>query len=185
MFKKNKKSLREYFLKKRNLIGDLEIQNRKINKNLIDYFSNFKGKNIAGYLPIRNEVDILISLTYLSKNNLVCVPVIIKKNESLKFGVWEEKMKLVEGIYKILIPSRLSFITPEILLIPLVAFDRKKNRLGYGGGFYDKTIESLKKKQSQILLIGIGFDEQECKQLPIESYDQPLDLVITQSRIIK
>lgn len=184
MFKKDKKSLRTYFLKKRNLIIDLEIQNGKINNNILDYFSSFKGKKIAGYLSIRNEVDILASLTCLSKKNLVCLPVIIKKNKSLKFGIWEEKTKLVEGIYKTLIPSRLNFITPEIILIPLVAFDRKKNRLGYGGGFYDKTIEFLKKK-NKILLIGIGFDEQEYKQLPVDSFDQPLDLVITQSRILK
>ena len=94
------------------------------------------------------------------------------------------KTKLVSGRYKIPTPQNDNFLLPSVLLVPLVGFDVNKNRIGYGGGFYDRTINFLKKEKN-ILSIGIGFDEQEFKNIPVEKNDMKLDMIITQTRIIE
>jgi 5-formyltetrahydrofolate cyclo-ligase len=74
-------------------------------------------------------------------------------------------------------------MVPRVLIVPLVAFDSNKNRLGYGGGYYDRTISFLEKK-GEVFKIGVGFDEQEVKNLPFYQYDKKLDVVVTPSRLI-
>ena len=89
----------------------------------------------------------------------------------------------MKGKYNIMVPDNENFLIPRILIIPLVGFDLKKNRIGYGGGYYDRTIEFYEKTDS-IFKIGIAFDEQETKNLPIEKYDKKLDIIITPSRLV-
>jgi len=76
------------------------------------------------------------------------------------------------------------FFEPEILVVPLVAFDARGGRLGYGGGFYDRTLELLRSKRAT-LAIGFAFDAQEADELPLEPTDQPLDMMVTESRILQ
>ena len=76
------------------------------------------------------------------------------------------------------------FFEPEILIVPLVAFDVRGGRLGYGGGFYDRTLERLRAKRPT-LAIGFAFDAQEAQDLPLEPTDQPLDMLITESRVLQ
>ena len=77
-----------------------------------------------------------------------------------------------------------TFIEPSLLLIPLIAFDLKKNRIGYGGGYYDRTISFLEKKRN-IITIGVAFDEQQIEKVPTMQYDKKLNYIITQTRIIE
>ena len=91
---------------------------------------------------------------------------------------------MVNGKFDIMEPSNNKYIEPNILIVPLVAFDPKKNRLGYGGGFYDRTIAYLEKLK-KISTIGVAFEEQKINNIPLEKFDRSLDLVITQAGIIK
>jgi len=75
-------------------------------------------------------------------------------------------------------------VNPDILLVPLVAFDKNLNRLGYGAGYYDRLIESLKKKK-KIITIGLAFDFQEYYSIPTSKYDQQLDYIVTNKNILK
>ena len=92
-------------------------------------------------------------------------------------------MALVEGAFKAAIPADPIWMVPQIVIVPLVAFDARGGRLGYGGGFYDRTLEGLRNKRAT-LAIGFAFDVQEAAGLPLEPTDQPLDMVVTESRVL-
>jgi 5-formyltetrahydrofolate cyclo-ligase len=93
-------------------------------------------------------------------------------------------MEMVAGAFKVAIPAFIEWMVPEIILVPLVAWDKEGGRLGYGGGFYDRTIEGLRAR-GPILAIGFAFNAQEDLNLPLEPTDQNLDMVITEDRILK
>ena len=80
-------------------------------------------------------------------------------------------------------PSIKFYATPKILIVPMLAFDKNKDRLGYGGGYYDRTISFLE-KNSKILKFGVAFDEQEIKKVPTMSFDKKMDLILTPTKII-
>lgn len=88
-----------------------------------------------------------------------------------------------DGPFGAKVPEVDDYFDPEILIVPLVAFDAKGGRLGYGGGFYDRTLEGLRAKRPT-LAIGFAFDAQEAEGLPLEPTDQPLDMVVTESRVL-
>ena len=113
----------------------------------------------------------------------LALPFIFKKKSHLLFKNLNLDSELVFDKFKIKVPKNNCFIVPRILIVPLVAFDSNKNRLGYGGGYYDRTISFLEKK-GEVFKIGVGFDEQEVKNLPFYQYDKKLDLVVTPSRLI-
>jgi 5-formyltetrahydrofolate cyclo-ligase len=88
-----------------------------------------------------------------------------------------------DGPFGACIPEVDDFFEPEIVIVPLVAFDRDGGRLGYGGGFYDRTLEILRAKRAT-LAIGFAFAEQEAAGLPLEPTDQPLDMIVTEKGVI-
>ena len=181
----NKAEIRSLLLGKRNGLKN-KSKKEKFIINKLNKFEFSKEQVISGYIPQKSEVNISSFLKKLSKKNFkICFPFILKKNHHLLFKKWVYgKTKLVLGRYKIPTPQNDNFLLPSVLFIPLVGFDVERNRLGYGGGFYDRTINYLKKKKN-ILSIGIGFDEQEFKNIPVEKNDMKLDMIITQTRIIK
>ena len=126
-----------------------------------------------------NTLDILKKLE--NKNYLVSLPKISKKNK-MNFYQWSFKDPLSINVYGIPEPLSKRKVNPEILLVPLVAFDNKLNRLGYGGGYYDRYISKIKKK---IIKIGFGFSFQKIDKLPINQYDKKLDYIITEKNFIK
>jgi 5-formyltetrahydrofolate cyclo-ligase len=90
---------------------------------------------------------------------------------------------MVAGEFGALIPAEGAWIEPEVLIVPLLAFDARGYRLGYGGGFYDRTLEGLRAKRPT-LAIGFAFAAQEVEEVPTESTDQKIDLVVTEQGII-
>jgi 5-formyltetrahydrofolate cyclo-ligase len=109
---------------------------------------------------------------------------VIKKNYDMNFYKWSFKEPLNINKYGIPEPESNILIYPDVLLVPLVAFDEKLNRLGYGGGFYDRLIKKLSKKK-KILKIGLALATQKIKKVPITNYDQKLDYIVTNKYIIK
>ena len=150
---------------------------------LSSVLAGYRGVPLSGYMPIRTEINPLPAMAEAAAYGTVGVPVIEAKATPLRFARWEPQMLMVNGPFGALIPEKPEFFEPEILIVPLVAFDAKGGRLGYGGGFYDRTLETLRARRAT-LAIGFAYDAQEADGLPLEPTDQPLDLIVTETRVI-
>ena len=149
------------------------IKTEKINKKII-----------GGYYPINFEIDDLELLKKFEKNKFIISLPVIKKNFQMDFYRWKFSEPLKINIYGIPEPKIKKIVYPNILLIPLVAFDKNLNRLGYGGGYYDRLIEKLPKKK-KILKIGLAVTTQKIYKVPTNAYDQKLDYIVTNKYILK
>jgi len=141
-------------------------------------------KVIGGYYPVNSEVDDLVLLKKFKKNRFSISLPVIKKNFQMDFYEWSFSDPLKINKYGIPEPEIKNIVYPDILLIPLVAFDKNLNRLGYGGGYYDRLIEKLSKKK-KIIKIGLALSIQKIDKVPIDVYDQKLDYIVTNKYIIK
>ena len=141
-------------------------------------------KNIGGYYPVNYEIDDLDILKEFEKKNFNISLPVIKKNFDMNFFKWSFCEPLKINKYGIPEPDSKILVYPDILLVPLVAFDKNLNRLGYGGGYYDRLITKLTKKK-KILKIGMALSSQKIKKVPINKYDQRLDYIVTNEYILK
>ena len=170
-----------------NIREKINTRNIKIDFNkIINLFKEEKitKKNIGGYYPVNFEVDDLELLKKFEKNDFKISLPVIKKNFQMDFYRWKFYGLLKINKYGIPEPEAKILVYPDILLVPLVAFDKKLNRLGYGGGYYDRLIARLSKNK-KILKIGLALSEQKINKVPINKYDQKLDYIITNKYIIK
>jgi len=152
--------------------------------HLLEALEPHAGRTVAGYLPIGTEIDPRPAMEHLSETGPVGVPVIEAAGEPLKFARWTPGCETIRGPYGIPIPANPIWLEPDVLIVPLVAFTRGGGRLGYGGGFYDRTLARLRGIRP-ILAIGFAFAAQEVDGLPLESTDQQLDLVVTEVGIVR
>ena len=150
---------------------------------LSSVLAGYRGVPTAGYMAMRTEIDPTPAMEEAAAHGVVGVPVIIGAGQPLKFRTWEPDCVMVKGDFGALIPEAGDWIEPEILIVPLVAFDRKGWRLGYGGGFYDRTLEMLRAKRAT-LAIGFAYAGQEADDLPLEATDQPLDMIVTENGVL-
>ena len=141
-------------------------------------------KVIGGYYPVNSEVDDLVLLKKFKKNRFSISLPVIKKNFQMDFYEWSFSDPLKINKYGIPEPEIKNIVYPDILLIPLVAFDKNLNRLGYGGGYYDRLIEKLSKKK-KIIKIGLALSIQKIDNVPINIYDQKLDYIVTNKYTVK
>lgn len=151
---------------------------------LSSVLAGYRGVPTAGYMAMRTEIDPTPAMAEVAAHGPVGVPVILGEGQPLKFRIWEPDCEMVDGEFGARIPASGEWMTPEILIVPLVAFDRRGGRLGYGGGFYDRTLEQLRAVRPT-LAIGFAFNAQESDGLPLEETDQPLDLIVTESEVIE
>lgn len=150
---------------------------------LSSVLAGYRGAPISGFLPIRTEIDPVPAMAEAAAHGPVGVPVIDGPGQPLRFALWTPDCALVEGPFRAMIPAKLEWMTPEIVIVPLVAFTRAGGRLGYGGGFYDRTLEGLR-AAAPTLAIGFAFAAQEARDLPLEPTDQPLDLIVTEHGVL-
>ena len=150
---------------------------------LLEVLGPYAGKTIAGYMPIRTEINPIPAMTQMSAHGCVTVPVIEAEGKPLKFSKWTPDCEMVNGPFGAQVPAEGVFLDPEILIVPLVAYSRDGGRLGYGGGFYDRSLERLRGIRPT-LAIGFAFAAQEATDLPLEATDQPLDLIVTEAEVI-
>ena len=151
---------------------------------LSSVLAGYRGVPLAGYMPIRTEINPLPAMAEAAAHGPVGVPVIHAADHPLDFSRWEPDTPLRDGPFGAKIPETDSFFDPEILIVPLVAFPKGGGRLGYGGGFSDRTLERLRARRAT-LAIGFAFAEQEADTLPLEPTDHPLDLIVTQNAVIE
>jgi 5-formyltetrahydrofolate cyclo-ligase len=137
------------------------------------------GCTVALYAPIRNEVDILSLAPELAQGGYtVCLPKVVDKTR-MSFAVWDGASPLVKDGYGILTATGADCV-PDVVCVPLLGFDRRGHRLGYGAGHYDRWLAQGLHRSA----LGIAFAAQEVPQVPDEEHDQPLDWVITEKESI-
>ncbi|MDG1863463.1 MAG: 5-formyltetrahydrofolate cyclo-ligase [Yoonia sp.] len=151
--------------------------------HLSSVLAGYRGVPLGGYMAMRTEIDPTPAMEEAAAHGVVGVPVIMGAGMPLRFRTWAPDAVMVKGGFGALIPQTGEWLEPEILIVPLVAFDRKGGRLGYGGGFYDRTLEMLRAKRPT-LAIGFAYAGQETEDLPLEATDQPLDLIVTEDGIL-
>jgi 5-formyltetrahydrofolate cyclo-ligase len=144
---------------------------------LADFLERHPGKALSGYMPMRTEIDPLPAMA--AHDGPVAVPVIEAPAAPLRFREWSPGCALVDGPFGAKVPADGAWIDPEILIVPLLAIDARGYRLGYGGGFYDRTLAGLRAKGPRIA-VGFAFAAQEIEQVPIDSFDQRLDYLVTE-----
>ena len=180
-----KSKIRNKLLKtrKNNNKKNIQIKFDKIYK-LLNKTTNLRDKIVGGYYPVNYEIDDLNILRRFKKKKIKISLPSIKKNYKMNFIKCSLDDPFVLNQYGIPEPSSGTVVNPDILLVPLVAFDKNLNRLGYGAGYYDRVIMSLKKKK-KIITIGLAFDFQEIYSIPTSKYDQKLDYIVTNKNILK
>jgi 5-formyltetrahydrofolate cyclo-ligase len=142
------------------------------------------GAVVAGYSPIRSEIDPLPLMQALAAQGArLALPAITPRGQSLKFRIWSANDRLVRGPLGILEPSPAAAeIVPDIVLVPLAAFDRAGHRIGYGAGHYDRTLVQLRKSR-HATAIGLAFAAQQVETVPALQHDVPLDYVLTETQV--
>ena len=179
-----KSKLRNKILKIRenNYKNDIKINFNQIIKLLKK--EKITKKIVGGYYPVNFEFDDLELLKRFEKNKFNISLPVIKKNFQMDFYSWSFSDLLRINKYGIPEPEPKKMIYPDILLIPLVAFDKNLNRLGYGGGYYDRLIARISKKK-KIIKIGLALSVQKINEVPINKYDKRLDYIVTNKCIFK
>ena len=150
---------------------------------LSSVLAGYRGVPLAGYWPIRTEISPIPAMEEAAAHGPVGLPVIEDHGLPLRFSRWEPGCAMRDGPFGAAVPAVDDWITPEILILPLVAFDRAGTRLGYGGGFYDRTLEGLRAHRPT-LAIGFAYAAQEAESLPREDTDQPLDMIVTEKEVL-
>lgn len=143
------------------------------------------GVVVAGYSPIRSEIDPLPLMQALAAQGArLALPAIASRGQSLRFRVWSANDRLVRGPLGILEPSPAAAeIIPDIVLVPLAAFDQTGHRIGYGAGHYDRTLAHLRKSRHSTA-IGLAFAAQQVEAVPALQHDVPLDYVLTETQVL-
>ena len=152
-------------------------------KIIKDKFKNRK-INISIYYPSFYEVDVLKVIDLENSKKINFLLPIIEQNNSMNFYKWKKNDVLFINRFGLLEPQKSSKKIPDIVLLPLIAFDKNKNRIGYGKGFFDKYLNRFIRNYKKILTVGIAFSFQKHDNLPVNDKDYKLDYVITEKGLI-
>lgn len=150
-----------------------------------DLVSRHRPRVVSAYVPMRDEIDCLPALDRIAASGVVtAVPVVVGKARPLVFRRWRPGEPLQAAAFGVSVPpDSAPEVVPDLLLVPLAAFDRDGYRLGYGGGFYDRTLEKLR-AGGTVFAYGLAYDEQQIERVPCEPFDQRLDGIVTPSGLI-
>jgi len=150
---------------------------------LIAFLDPYKGKALSGYMAIRTEIDPLRAMCAMAKHGIVGVPIIVGEGKPLEFRRWNAYAPMIEGPFGAQVPIDAEVIVPQVMIVPMVAFDAAGHRLGYGGGFYDRTLEKLR-AAGPVVAVGFAYAAQQVDALPHEPTDQPLDAIVTNAGVL-
>lgn len=144
------------------------------------------GQIVSGFLPIGSEIDTRPILVVLREMGLIIsLPCVEAENAPLTFREWHPDDVLVKEKFGTMAPANTANeVDPDIILSPMLAFDRAGFRLGYGGGFYDRSLEKLR-KEKPVIAIGVSYAAQEVNTVPRDTFDQPLDMILTEKEVIR
>ncbi len=159
---------------------------RRLAAQGLDFLKSPPGKIVSGFAAIRDEINPAELMLWLHAEGWqLALPVMIAKGKPLVMRAWTPGDTMEAAAWGIAEPTaEKPEVDPDVVLVPLLAFDERGHRLGYGGGFYDRTLARLRAKKP-VVAVGIAYDEQKVDAVPVESYDQRLDWVLTPSGPLK
>lgn len=174
--KNSKEGLRQKYRElRRSVVHDIDA-GKKLLSNCLRALSFKENDRVAGYIPMDGEIDVLPLMKYCLDCRLtVSVPVVVKGRRLLKFRKWFHEGGLGVICYE--------KDMPNVFFVPLIAFDQRLYRLGFGGGYYDCTIEFLRRKQECCKFVGVAYNSQLCDSVPVDHHDQKLDMIVTETDI--
>ena len=153
-------------------------------------FNKREIKYVSLYYPMHNEISPFGLIKYFNLNKFkLTLPVVKAQSRSLLFKEWNLKDKLKRGKLGNLEPLyNVSNFLPQLMIVPMLMFDKNLNRLGYGGGYYDKSISELRKhfsiEKKDFVTIGLAYSAQQTKSIPHEAHDEQLDFIITEKKLL-
>jgi 5-formyltetrahydrofolate cyclo-ligase len=141
---------------------------------------------ISAFWPLADELDTRpLIMALAARGHRIGLPVVTKKGQPLLFRLWTPGTELVQGNFRVMTPPpEAPEVVPSLLIVPLLAFDRAGYRLGYGGGFYDRTLQKLRGLGGDVLAVGVALSAQEVPAVPRDDTDQPLDWIVTEREAI-
>lgn len=154
---------------------------QRVHELLVREVPNLRTTIIGFYWPFRAEVDLVrLVRELLAGGSQATLPVVVQKRQPLEFWRWTPGMAMQPGIWDIPVPGVADLVQPELLLVPLVGFDEGGYRLGYGGGYYDRTLAAMPRRT---LAIGVGYEFQRLATIDPQPFDVPMDAVVTEAGI--
>ncbi|HDY85366.1 hypothetical protein LCGC14_0635660 [marine sediment metagenome] len=172
---------RKQLIESRIAVGGYQrkIWQQEIIDKLHHFLKDMKPSTIAFYWPFKGEIDCRELISELLQQGWQAVlPAVIKENSPLEFRQWTPETPMIPGVWKIPVPQSRTILTPEVILIPLVGFDESDYRLGYGGGYYDRTIAEI---ETSPIIIGLGFELSRLATIYPQSHDIAMDVILTEA----
>jgi 5-formyltetrahydrofolate cyclo-ligase len=155
-----------------------QLAAESIAARLDDNVAKRRSATVGLYWPIRQEINLLPWANELARRGIdLCLPVVVTPKAPLEYWRWTQGDALARGIWNIPIPARRDVVLPDLMLAPLVGFDRANYRLGYGGGYFDRTLASLPRRP---MVVGVGYAFSALETIFPQSHDIPMDDVLTE-----
>lgn len=154
------------------------------NRHLLSALARFRGRPVSAYLAMGSELDPLPAMERLAALGPVLLPEVRAKAQPLRFRRWTPDAVLADGVYGTRHPAEGEEMEPAALVVPLLAFDLLGHRLGYGGGFYDRTLSGLRARNPGTFAVGFAYSAQEVAALPVGPFDARLDAVVTEKGLV-
>jgi len=159
---------------------------RRVAGRLLELAAATPSDIVAGYRAVRSELDPLPALQALHARGIrLCLPVVAHRDLPLVFRLWAPLEPLRPDAFGVEIPARASPAVPTLVILPLLAWDRRGTRLGYGGGFYDRSLHALRRTQGFRMAVGLAFASQEVEEVPRADTDEPLDALVTERETLR
>ncbi|SAK39199.1 5-formyltetrahydrofolate cyclo-ligase [Caballeronia fortuita] len=160
-------------------------RNEALAARVREMLARHEARSVGFYWPVAGEFDARDALTHwldADATRGAALPVVVTPHAPMVFHAWRADAPMKEGRYRIPVPAEETIAVPELLLIPCVGFDADRYRLGYGGGYYDRTLAAWPNGVRPVT-IGVAYESGKCRTLPRETHDMPLDAIITESRM--
>jgi 5-formyltetrahydrofolate cyclo-ligase len=163
--------------------GDKETVRLTVYDLMREHFPELRFACLGFYWPFQGEIDVRhLVRNFLALGAEAALPVVVEARQPLEFWSWRPRIKLTRGVWNIPVPSDRSPVQPTVLLVPLLGFDAAGYRLGYGGGYYDRTLATLAQKP---LTIGIGYEVGRLQTIYPQPHDRPMDAIVTESGVVR
>lgn len=154
-----------------------KASSERIASGLDQAFGRVSGRIVSGYWPFRGEPDLRNwAIRVIERGGRIALPVVIKKGWPLEFRIWGPGDPLERGVWNILVPSHGPAVQPDVVIAPVVGFDQANYRLGYGGGFFDRTLAAAPKRPH---VIGVGYAGSRIQTIYPQPHDIPMDVIVT------
>jgi len=160
------------------LDGELRRERgERAKRRLLECIELRRFATLGVYWPVRGEIDVRdLAVEHLKSGGRVALPVVVTRSAPVEFWSWRPEMPMTRGIWNIPIPEQREVLSPDALIVPLVGFDPQRFRLGYGGGYYDRTIAAAARRP---YCIGLGFEEARLESIFPQPHDIPMDVIVT------